>query len=188
MVLAVYVSSLSCESLTWFNITMCSMHDLLISVSTEISYPWESFFGFRVMVVRLNFPFLCTFSKDLGFPSGPVVKNLPANAEDAKDAASIPGWERSPDIGNGNLLQYSCLENSLDRGAWWAIVHEVTKSWTQLSTHMHACTKDLSCHLCASLSRSRFSLILPLCKACNWQAWAPEKKILVKNLSFNKLF
>ena len=141
MVLAVYVSSLSCESLTWFNITMCSMHDLLISVSTEISYPWESFFGFRVMVVRLNFPFLCTFSKDLGFPSGPVVKNLPANAEDAKDAASIPGWERSPDIGNGNLLQYSCLENSLDRKAWQVIDHGVAKSQTQLSTHAH--TNDI---------------------------------------------
>ena len=94
---------------------------------------------FRVMVIRFNFPFLCTLStKDLGFPSGPVVKNLPANAEDAKNAALIPGWERSPDTGNGNLLQYSCLENSLDRGAWWATAHGVTKSWTQLSTYMYA--------------------------------------------------
>ena len=52
------------------------------------------------------------------FPSGSVVKNLPANVGD-KD--SIPGSERSPGVGNGNLLQYSCLENSMDRGgAWWA--------------------------------------------------------------------
>ena len=43
-----------------------------------------------------------------------------------------------PGEGNGNQLQYSCLENSMDRGAWWATVHKVTKSWTQLSTHTHA--------------------------------------------------
>ena len=118
---------------------------------TEQGSPLAS--GFRVTVIRLNFPFLCTLSiKDLGFPNGPVVKNLPANAEDAKDAALIPGWERSPGIGNSYLLQYPCLENSLDRGTWWATAHGVTKSWTQLSTHMHARTKDLSCHLPASPS------------------------------------
>ena len=44
-----------------------------------------------------------------------------------------PWVGRSPGVGNGNLLQYSCLENSMDRGAWWATVHRVTKSWTQLS-------------------------------------------------------
>ena len=46
------------------------------------------------------------------------------------DAGSIPGWGRSPGEGNGNTLQYSCLENPMDRGAWWATVHGVTKSWT----------------------------------------------------------
>ena len=51
---------------------------------------------------------------DTGFPGGSVVKNLPANA---KDVGSIPGLERSPGGGNGNPLQYSCLENSTDRGA-----------------------------------------------------------------------
>ena len=45
----------------------------------------------------------------------------------------MPGWRRSPGEGNGNPFQYSCLENSMDRGAWWAIVHGVEKSWTQLS-------------------------------------------------------
>ena len=47
-------------------------------------------------------------------------KNMPANAEDIKDAGSIPGWGRSPGGGHGNPLQYSCLENPMDRGAWWA--------------------------------------------------------------------
>ena len=59
-----------------------------------------------------------------GFPSGSVVKNLPANAQ---DAGSIHGSGRSPGVGNVNLLQYSCLENPLDRGAWWATVHGVAK-------------------------------------------------------------
>ena len=51
-----------------------------------------------------------------------MVKNLPANAGDARGAGSIPGLGRSPGEGNGNLLQFSCLENSMDRGAWWATV------------------------------------------------------------------
>ena len=56
------------------------------------------------------------------------VKNLPANAEDVRDAGSIPGSGRSPGQGNGNPLQYSCLENSKDRGTWRAIAHGVTES------------------------------------------------------------
>ena len=69
-----------------------------------------------------------------------VVKNLPANAGDIKDAGSIPRLGRSPGGGNGNPLQYSCLENPMDRGAWRATVYRVTKSWTRLkrlSTHVH---------------------------------------------------
>ena len=57
-----------------------------------------------------------------------MVKNLPANAGELRDTGSIPGLGRSPGGGNGNLLQYSCLENPMDREAWWAIVHGVTKS------------------------------------------------------------
>ena len=52
------------------------------------------------------------------------------SASNAGDQGSIPGLERSPGEGNGNLLQYSCLENSMDRGPWWATVHGVTKSGT----------------------------------------------------------
>ena len=52
-----------------------------------------------------------------------MVKNLPANVGDAGDSGSVPGSGRSPGIGNGNLLQYSCLDNPMDRGAWWVTVH-----------------------------------------------------------------
>ena len=66
----------------------------------------------------------------MGFPGGSEVK---ASACNAGDLGSIPGLGRSPGEGNGNPLQYSCLENPMDGGAWWATVHGVTKSWTRLS-------------------------------------------------------
>ena len=59
-----------------------------------------------------------------------MVKNLPANAEDIRDTGSIPRSGRSPGGGHGNPLQYFCLENPMDRGAWRAIDHRVTKSRT----------------------------------------------------------
>ena len=62
-----------------------------------------------------------------------VVKSLPANAGGVRDVGSIPGSGRSPGGGHGNLLHYSCLENHMDRGAWRATVHGVTKSQTRLS-------------------------------------------------------
>ena len=68
-----------------------------------------------------------------GFPSGSVVKNLPADAGDTGDAGLIPGLGRFPSEGNGNTLQYICLENLIDRGAWWTIINGVPKSQT-LST------------------------------------------------------
>ena len=70
----------------------------------------------------------------------PVVKNHPTNAGDAGDASSIPALGRAPGGGHGSPLQYSCLENPMDRGAWWPMVHRVTKSWTRL--------KWLSTHTC----------------------------------------
>ena len=60
-----------------------------------------------------------------------VVENLPANA---RDMGSIPRLGRAPGKGNGNTLQYSCLENHMDRGSWWATIHELTKNQTSLST------------------------------------------------------
>ena len=62
-----------------------------------------------------------------------VVKNLPANAGDVRDVGSAPGSYRSPGGGHGNSLQYSCLENPMDRGGWWDTVHGVAKSQTRLS-------------------------------------------------------
>ena len=74
---------------------------------------------------------------ELGFPGGAVVKNLPANAGDKRDAGSVPGLGRSPGGGHGNPLQYSCLENHMDRESWWATVHGVAKSWTRVTEHIH---------------------------------------------------
>ena len=67
-----------------------------------------------------------------GFPVALVVKNLPVNAGDMRGAGSIPGSGRSPGGGHGNPLQYSCLENPMDRGAWRATILRITKSQTRL--------------------------------------------------------
>ena len=83
-----------------------------------------------------------------------MVRNLPASTGDEKDASSIPGLERSPE-GNGSPLQYSCLENPMDWGAWWATVHRVTKSQTWLRplyTHMRGEGKEfVAVHICQNL-------------------------------------
>ena len=75
---------------------------------------------------------LCHIAED--FPGGEVVKHLPASAGDTRDSGLIPGLGRSPGGGHGDPLLYPCLENSMDRGTWWATVHGVTKSQTRLST------------------------------------------------------
>ena len=67
-----------------------------------------------------------------------MVKNLPANAGDVRDLDSITGSGRSPGGGQGNPLQCSCLENPMDRGAWWAIVHRVAESDTTKVIFTHA--------------------------------------------------
>ena len=69
----------------------------------------------------------------MGVPGGSVVQNLPASVGDSGDARLSPGWRRSPGGRHGNPLQYSCLKCPMDRGAWWATVHGVTKSQTWLS-------------------------------------------------------
>ena len=79
-----------------------------------------------------------------------VVKNPPADAREARNLSSIPGWGRSPGEGIGNLLQYPCLENSTDRGTWPAIVHGVEESdmsecmcvYTHTHTHMQRVRND----------------------------------------------
>ena len=72
----------------------------------------------------------------------PVVKNLPANAGDARDASSIPGSGGSPGVGNGNPPQYSCLGNSMNKGAWQATVNGAAHKWTPLSVHIHTYTSS----------------------------------------------
>ena len=82
-----------------------------------------------------------------------AVKNLPAKAGDLRDSSSIFGSGRSPVGGHGNPLQYSCLENPIDRGAWQVTVHRVAKSWTQLkwlSTHKST-FKMLLCYISLSV-------------------------------------
>ena len=64
----------------------------------------------------------------MGFPGAVVVKNPPANAGEVRDPGSVPKSGRSPGGGHGNALQFSCLENPMERGVWWATVHRVAKS------------------------------------------------------------
>ena len=79
-----------------------------------------------------------------------VVKNLPANAGDIRNMGLIPGSERSPGGGHGNPLQCSCLENPMDKGAWRAAVHRITKSQTQL--------KQLGMHTHTSFNTAQFQV------------------------------
>ena len=95
-----------------------------------------------------------------------MVKNLPANVGDKRDSGSVPGLGRFPGVGNGNPLQYSCLENSMDRKAWWATVHEVAKSWTR-PNNQHTYTipyKSFSLHLKPRV------LLLPI---KSYTVWSP---------------
>ena len=86
-----------------------------------------------------------------------MVKNLPANTGATRDKGSTFGLGRASGVGNGHPLQYSCLENSMDRGVWWAAVHWVTKSQIRLSTHGHTHT-----HTHKYLSKSQyFKSLLP---------------------------
>ena len=104
----------------------------LTKTGRAISRPSHLTLDLRARNCRLHATkFLRLYIVDMGFPSGSRVKNLPANAG---DMALIPGSGGSPGKGNGNPLQYFCLENSMDRGSWLATVHEVAKSQTGLQS------------------------------------------------------
>ena len=81
-----------------------------------------------------------------GFPGGAVVKSPPVNAGGSRDMGLILRTGTSPEVGNGNLLQYFCLENSLDRGIWWATIHGGFKEWelTELLSTAQQDTERLS--------------------------------------------
>ena len=78
-----------------------------------------------------SFGYGCLYSRDWGFSGGSDGKESVCSVGELD---SVPGLGRSPGEGNGNPLQYSCLKNSMDRGAWWVIAHGVTKSQTWLAT------------------------------------------------------
>ena len=97
----------------------------------EISLPTESLGKLLSwLIIEIYFSFM-------GFPGGAGVRNSPASAGDVKDAGSIPGSRRSRGGGNGNPLQFSCLGNPKDRGAWQTTVLGITNSQTPLSTAQH---------------------------------------------------
>ena len=83
------------------------------------------------ILLRARHSVLC-YDQVLGLPQWLSIEESACNAGDAREMDSVPGPGRSTRGGHGNPLQYSCLENPTDRGAWWTAVHGVTKSWTQL--------------------------------------------------------
>ena len=95
-----------------------------------------------------------------------MVKNPPANGGDTGDAGSIPELGISTGVGNGNPLQYSCLENPMDGGTWWATVHGVTKSWTLLGDWI--CTRA---HFIVEIEIQRGRVICPRSLP---DLWAPN--------------
>ena len=114
----------------------------------------HSFFLFPSLPLPLLLPFSFLSFKQmlkqiLGFPRGSEVK---VSACNAGDLGSICRSGRSPGEGNGNPLQYSCLENPMDGGAWWVTVHGVAKSWTRLSDFAHS----LKTNLCVNISQNIF--------------------------------
>ena len=125
-----------------FDLSISSFVPCAFEVKPMIPLPMDTYLlstfhlpGTRDNVVIRQTWFLPSWDLSLvgqkrGFPGGSVVKYLPANAG---DAGSIPGLGRSPGEGNGNPLQYSCLENFMDSGTWQAAALGVTKSLTQLS-------------------------------------------------------
>ena len=103
------------------------------------SVHWILDYYFRI---PLRTPVVCSTGTDTWASQVALaVKNPPSNAGNIKDSSLIPGLGRSPEDGYGNPPQHSCLENPMNRGAWWTTVHRVTKSWTRLKQlSMHTIT------------------------------------------------
>ena len=140
-------------------------------------YTFHSKFIFLLSKPTYNsLPFLnLEYSPFWGFTDGAVVTNPPANARDARDVSLIPELGRFSTVGDGKRLQYSCLENSMHRGAWWATVHGIKKRQTQMNTHTHTHTHTYThkhtplsfhisfqwiSHLSSTLFRRKFSKYL----------------------------
>ena len=115
-----------------FSNTTVQKHQFSMVLLTVIKYWW----GIHVFLFFF-FSNLGRLWIAMGFPSGSVVKNLTANAENKGDLSLIPGLGRSPGGGNINTVQYSCLENPMDRGTWWATIQGVAMIQIWLNTHTH---------------------------------------------------
>ena len=98
-------------------------------------YFLNRFYFFKNFFFKRTFQIYRKMEKVVGFPGGTSGKNLPASAGDVRNTGSVPGLGRSPGEGCGNQLQYSFLENPVQRGAWRATVCRVAKSQTRLSSH-----------------------------------------------------
>ena len=106
----------------------------------------------------------------MGFPGGSEVK---ASARSAGDLGSIPGLGRSPGEGNGNPLQYSCLENPMDGGAWWATVHGVAKSLTRLSDSTFTFTTVVQGFPGGSVVKNP-PAVHETCRRCRFDPWVEK--------------
>ena len=109
---------------------------LLFSLSTVSSISWLCTFCFYFIIIIFTMRYV-----DLGFPGSSDSKESSCNAG---GLGLTPGSGRSPGEGNGNPLQYSCLGNAMEGGAWWAAVHGVPKSRTRLSRHVYTHVWNLS--------------------------------------------
>ena len=123
------------RSLIWRDPTCCKAtkpenHNYWASVLEPMSL---NYWALSASPTEAHEPRSCALQQERGFSGVLVEKKLPANAGDLRDTSLIPTWGRFPGGVNGNPLQYSCLENPMDRQAWQATARGVTKSWTWLS-------------------------------------------------------
>ena len=103
-----------------------------------------------------------------------VVENLPASPGDARDVDSIPGLRRPSGVENGNLLQYSFLENPMNKRAWWATVHEAAGSRTHLSEWTHNMPLYICTIFSLSIHQDSYILITKSQRRFQWGTWVPS--------------
>ena len=112
-----------------FETSRLSLRAFMMHLWNFLIYLNPSYMTETLLVLSMTLPEIIeTLPYHMASPIVQLVKNLPANAGYTRDTSLIPGSVRSPGEGNGSPLQYSCLENSMDSGAWWATIHGVTKS------------------------------------------------------------
>ena len=130
-------TQVSCTAGRFFTIWVTREYNLGVLFESRHAHRKSTIYKHSPDLWTIYIPCICQ-----GIQVAVVIKNLPANAGDIRDIALIPGSGRSPGEGHGNPLQYSCLENPMDRGAWWATGHRVAQSRTWLKQFtMHACQR-----------------------------------------------